>query len=147
MVVHFQLFELVYVKDFSKICSTNPFSQFWKVKNKKPRQWLLLCVQSVLWRVQLHIMQCSLKKLLLIAAWVFSSLWYLVTVCRLPSKIGKPQELLARSFIVSATTLEFKFSSACPLASTADYTKLLKRLFGIYSTKRYIFLQTSPSWN
>ena len=83
--------------------------------------------------------------LLLIALSVFSSIRYFVTVCRLQSMIWYPKELLASSFIVSATTLEFGFSSPCRRASTADCTKLSKQSLGVYWTNRWIFLLTRPS--
>ena len=58
--------------------------------------------------------------------------------------IFQPRELLARSFIVSATALEFVFSSLCLFASTADSRKLFNHYYGGYSTKRCIFVQKSP---
>ena len=61
-----------------------------------------------------------LKKLLLMAACVSSSLRYFVGVCQFWSMIWQPQQLLARGFIVSATTLGFGFLSLCLLEPTAD---------------------------
>ena len=72
-----------------------------------------------------------LNNFLLMAACVFLSVRYFATVCRLQSVIWYPYDLLARSFIVSATIVEFGFSSPCLLASAADCTKLLKHFFRV----------------
>ena len=40
-------------------CSTAPTFAVLRIEEWKTRQWLALCVQSLLWWVQLHTMNCS----------------------------------------------------------------------------------------
>ena len=40
-------------------CSTAPTFAILRIEERTTRQWLALCVQSVLWRVQLHTINCS----------------------------------------------------------------------------------------
>ena len=40
-------------------CSTAPTFAVLCTEERRTRQWLVLCVQSRLWRVQLHTMNCS----------------------------------------------------------------------------------------
>ena len=40
-------------------CSTAPFFAVLRIEDWRTRQWFALCVQFVLWRVQLHTMNCS----------------------------------------------------------------------------------------
>ena len=60
--VHFQLFELVYITETGEeVVVQLQKSQFWSLpfEDWRSRNWLALCVQSVLKRVQLHTMNCS----------------------------------------------------------------------------------------
>ena len=87
---------------------------------------------SIMWLRRLNI-------LLFIAPCVYSSFKYFVTVYRLRAIIWYPYELLASSFIVSATTLEFGFSSPWRRAFRANCTKLLKHFLGTYWRTQGIF--------
>ena len=79
------------------------------------------------------------------AACVIPFFMYFFDMCRLQAIFWLPQELLADSFIISATTPELAISSLCVLASTAYCTKLLNNFLGVYSTKRCVSVQTRPN--
>ena len=76
---------------------------------------------------------------------VCSSLKHFVTVYRLRFFIWHPHELLASNFVVSATTLEFGFSSPWRRAFTADCTMVSEHFLKLFSTNRWILLDTSQS--
>ena len=58
--VHFQLFELVYITESGEVVVVQlQHSHFCVLKNEEADNELVLCVQPVLWRVQLHTMNCS----------------------------------------------------------------------------------------
>ena len=126
-------------KIWCKSCNTAPIFAVLRVEAWWSRKWLVLCVQSVLWRVQLHTMNCWHD----LAFWtvyywgphVFFCQWGTSLQC-VDSGPWSGKELLPRIFTVSLTTLEFGLSSPCILASTADCTKLLNHFLGVYSTKR-----------
>ena len=46
-------------RNWCRSCSTAPSFAVLRVEEWRTRQWLVLCVQSVLWLVQLHTMNCS----------------------------------------------------------------------------------------
>ena len=124
-----------------KSCSTVPAFVVFYIEEGRVPQWLALCVQSVFWRVQPHAMNSShdllfWNSLLITTGGVFFVADYFVTVFQLRSIIWQRQGLLPRSFIVSATTLEFGFLSLFLFASTAGCTKLLNDFFWVYSTKQ-----------
>ena len=52
-------------------CSTAPTFANLRIEEWKSRQWLALCVQYVLWRVQFHTMNCSHS----LAFWTIYYLW------------------------------------------------------------------------
>ena len=69
----------------------------------------------------------------LISLWVFLAFRCFVIVCLDLSMIWYPYEELSKSFIVSATTPDKGFFlSPSLLASTTDWTKLLKHFRGEY---------------
>ena len=85
--------------------------------------------------------------LLFIALCVFPLFKFFVTVCWLRSIIWYPFEPLASSFMVSAITLDFGFSTLWRCAFTAECTNVLNHFFRVYCTNRWNFLHASPSFN
>ena len=136
---YFQLFEIVYLTDFSEAVVVQfQHSQVCVLENEGP-----LCSSCALKNSssynELFLWSSFLNILLLLALKDF-----FVTEVLYHSVLAPLQdlELLARSFIVSVTALECGFSSPCYFASIVDLTKLLKHFFWVFSTKRCILMQT-----
>ena len=136
-------------RNWQKVCSANPTHGVLHNKESRTRHFFAPCVPSVHWRVQ-HFLYCIFQVIYFLKEFTIDScmclsdisLRYFVTVCRMRPIIWFSKELLARSAIASATTLDFGFWSPCLFASTADSKKLLKNFFGMFHRNdQFLFKQ------
>ena len=143
--VHFQLFELFYVTEFGeKVVVHFQYSLFCILKNEEAdNDWLFvfnLCFGSSTSYSEIFTW-CSFLNNTIIS-------WMCFLVAEvLRYSVSAAVHNPARSFIVSATILEFRFSSPFSPASTADCTKLLKHFFRVYAPKRTKWMTTCCSSN